>query len=371
MNLGQERVANTADMVARFTEIFQGQPVPTLISNLQTDVGMIEVDGRAYPLTLNGRVRGGTCYICDPVTAYIGYALEETRNFSTHPALRLAMRALIRSAAPLVRASGLDHQVQVNNWLFSTNPVPELTRSAVASLRDRLVLAHPDRALVIRSLNDTADQASLAALRAEGFQLLPARQVYLWSADDKPPSTAMKRDLKALARTPLALVGNDGFANGDFARSAALYEMLYVEKYTPLNPRYTAAYLQQMHKAGLIRLRGLRDPVTDRLVAVTGLFENGRTLTQPIVGYDTSRPLGEGLYRMVMAMAQDHARREGLFFNMSAGAASFKRLRQAKPVIEYTAVHAAHLPRSRRLAIAAMERLLTRIGIPLLERFEL
>lgn len=368
-----ERVANTPEMVARFAAIFRRDPVPALIANLVTEVGQIDIAGRSYPLTLNTRGHQGNCYICNPVTGYIDYALDETRNFVTHPALRHMVRGLIHACAPLVRASGLDHQVQVNNWLFSTNPVPTIRPSAAAALRDQLRVTYPDRAIVLRSLNDLADAASLKALRGAGFRMLPARQVYIFGDDGAGtrPSNNMRQDFQAIARSGLQSVVNDGFDLDDYARSAVLYDMLYIEKYTPLNPRYTARYIRAMHQAGLMQLRGLRAPADGRLVAVTGLFENGRTLTQPIVGYDTTRPMKEGLYRMVMAMAQDHARAHGLFFNMSAGAASFKRLRQAVPVIEYNAAYVEHLPRTQRIAVRMMEEILTRTGIPLLKRFEL
>jgi hypothetical protein len=368
-----ERVANTPEMVARFVAIFQRNPAPELIGNLVTEVGQITVAGRVYPITLNGRGEEGNCYICNPVTGYIDYAIDETRNFAAHPALRRMVRGLIRGLSPLVRASGLDHQVQINNWLFSTNPVPRLDRSAAAEMRAQLVRDYPDRALVLRSLNELADCASLEALQAEGFVLLPARQVYIFSGESEEGrvSPNRRRDLQALARTALTLVENEDFCEADYEGCARLYAQLYLEKYTALNPQYTGLFIAEMHRAGLLRLRGLRNPEDGRLLAVTGMFENGRTLTQPIVGYDTARPMGEGLYRMVMAMAQEHAQDEGLFFNMSAGAAAFKRHRQARPVIEYTAVFVEHLPRVQRFAVAMMALVLRRVGVPLLRRFEL
>ncbi|WP_211216534.1 hypothetical protein [Yoonia vestfoldensis] len=110
-----ERVANTPDMVARFVALFEAHPVPELITNLQTKVDQILIDGRAYPLTINDRAQRGNCYICNPVSAYIDYAIDETRHFRSHPALLLAIRALVHACAPIVRASGIDHQVQINN----------------------------------------------------------------------------------------------------------------------------------------------------------------------------------------------------------------------------------------------------------------
>ncbi|WP_246684828.1 GNAT family N-acetyltransferase [Mesorhizobium sp. B2-7-1] len=367
-----DRVENKPAKVEAFVRLFNEMPVCDLIANLKTKVETFEVAGRAFPLTLNDADEAPKCYICCPSSAYIDYAMDETRNFAAHPLLRRALNALIRACAPLVRASGLDRQAQVNNWLYSTNPVPLLDRRTAASLRADLTARFPDRSIVIRSLNDVADPATIAALKAEGFRMLAARQIYIFADRSATPALTrdMKRDRARLRATPFERVGNGDFTEADYARAEQLYDLLYLDKYTPLNPHYTARYIAEMHRRGIISLAGLRRPGGE-LVAITGLFENGGTLTQPIVGYDIALPVADGLYRMMMAVAQDHATARGLFFNMSAGAAGFKRRRGAVAAIEYNAVYAGHLARRRRLAIRVMETVLALVGIPLLRRFEL
>jgi len=364
-----DRVENNPADVEAFVRLFNDIPVCDLVRNLTVSVEAFKIGGRAFPLTINDAGEVPNCYICRPSSAYIDYAIDETRNFVSHPLLRRLLRGLIGACAPLVRLSGLDHQVQLNNWLFSTNPVPLLDRKTVAALRAALTARFPDRAIVIRSLNEIADPATIAALTAEGFRMLAARQIYIF-ADHASMTNDMKRDRKRLRTTPFETVGDGDFTEADYARCEALYRMLYLDKYTPLNPHYPARYIGEMHRRGILQLAGLRRPGGE-LVAVTALSKNGRTLTQPIVGYDTGLPVGDGLYRMMMAMAQDHATAHGLFFNMSAGAATFKRLRGAVATVEYNAVYAGHLPLRRRVAVRILEIVLAWVGIPLLRRFEL
>ncbi len=365
-----DRVENNPREVEAFVRLFNDVPVRDLVRNLTVAVEAFEIAGRCFPLTLNDRSEAPNCYICCPSSAYINYAIDETRNFVSSPLLQKAIRMLIGLCAPLVRASGLDHQMQVNNWLYSTNPVPLLDRKTVAAIRDDLTVRFPDRAVVIRSLNEIADPSTIAALRAEGFRMLAARQIYIFANRGSAMTNDMKRDRKRLRTTPFEQVGDADFIEADYARCEALYRMLYLDKYTPLNPHYTARYISEMHRRGILRLAGLRRSGGE-LVAVTALSKNGGTLTQPIVGYDTGLPVSEGLYRMMMALAQDHAASHGLFFNMSAGAAAFKRLRGAVATVEYNAVYAGHLPRRQRMAVRIMEFVLAKIGIPLLRRFEL
>lgn len=366
------RVDNDPAKVTSFVQLFNAVPVHELVGNLSTAVSLFTSAQHVFPLTLNSSRLRANCYICCFSSAYIDYAIDETRNFAAHPWVRMMVRGLIRSCAPIVRLSGLDDQVQVNNWLFSTNPVPRLDDRAAIAIRDTLAGKFPDRAIVIRSLNKIADPQTIAVLAANGFRLLAARQIYIFADRNKAPAMTrdMKRDRTRLRTTRYQQVGNSEISGSDYARCEALYNMLYLDKYTSLNPHYTARYIRDMHQRGILQLAGLRDE-NGQLVGVTGLFENGTTLTQPIVGYDTSLPISDALYRMLMAMAQDHASAHSLFFNMSAGAANFKKRRGAVPAIEYNAVYVGHLSLVRRLAARVMELVLTGVGIPLLRKFEL
>lgn len=361
-------VANDPALVSDLVGLFGQVATRDLIPNLTAEVRAYDAAGMSFPLTLSD---GPNCYICSPTTAYIDYAIEETRNFARNPVLQRTLLSLIRGCAPLLRATGLDHQVQINNWLFSTNPVPTLTTQNATRIRDDLTAAYPDRAIVLRSLNTLADAGTIAAVRAAGFILLPARQIYIYDpATIAKPSGHVQRDRKLAAKTDYQITPADDFTPADFARAETLYNMLYLTKYTPLNPQYTACYLAEAHQRGLLRITGLRGP-DGQLDGVLGLFENGKTLTHPIIGYDTGKPQKLGLYRILSSIAQDHATRYGKFFNMSAGAATFKRNRDAVPVIEYSAVYVAHLGWRARTATRIAKVLLDRIGIPLLKRFEL
>ena len=124
--------------------------------------------------------------------------------------LRFAMTQLIKACAPLVRASGLNHQVQLNNWLLSTNPMPPI--SDADAIRGTLTKLHPDRAIIIRSLNKMADTATITALRKSGFRMLPAHVVYIAAAlAGGAPSNNMKHDRRLLRKGRYQVVGDDGF----------------------------------------------------------------------------------------------------------------------------------------------------------------
>jgi hypothetical protein len=169
-----------------------------------------------------------------------------------------------------------------------------------------------------------------------------------------------------MSKTTFNEVKHEEFQSDDFNRSERLYAKLYLEKYSSLNPAYTAELLQAWHKAGLLHMRGWRD-ADGILQGVVGVFSQGTVLTAPLVGYNTDLPQSLGLYRLIMAQVFQISMGEKSVLNLSAGAGSFKRLRGGEPVIEYSAVYASHLAAPARRLLRVLHAITSGIGVPLMK----
>jgi hypothetical protein len=117
------------------------------------------------------------------------------------------------------------------------------------------------------------------------------------------------------------------------------------------------------------RLLGLQSQ--RQLRGVLGYITVGKVRTTPFVGYAMAHNREEKLYIRLNAKIRADAERDGVLLHGSSGAASFKRNRGGIPHIEYHAVYCSHLSHARRLPWRALELVGTRIGIPLIQRYEL
>lgn len=347
-----------------FASLHQGQPTRPFVANLDADIHLVEAGPYSFPVTL-ASPRESNAWVVSPATTYGRYAVEESERLAPAWA-RAPLRAATAWAAREMQATGLGRAVSVNNWLLSTNIYPPTDSPMVETLRDRCIANWPTSALWFRSLNRFQHGRWLDALVAAGFRLIPTRQVYLFQDLKASRSRDLKRDLALMRKTVLQPVAHQQFQPVDFARSERLYAQLYLEKYSALNPAYTAEFLRTWHQAGLLRMAGWRD-AEGQLQAVVGIFSQGDVSTAPIVGYNTSLPQSLGLYRLLMAQAFRHAIESQAVLNLSAGASGFKRLRGGMPAIEYSAVYARHLPSRSRRFLWALHAVTSGFGVPLMK----
>lgn len=363
-------IDNTAKALS-LCQLFRSAPTENAISNLSTHVGLRQLDRYLLPVTVNSDPQP-TCYLCCPSVAYIDYARDELRHFSEHRLLSAVLDGLLKLGYPLIRAAGLDRQVQVNNWLLATNPIPEVTLEALQAATQAIVQEHPAHVVVWRSLNDYSDREAMQTFGQAGYRMYPARQIYMFDCRDAEPKFGRdeRRDRALLDDSGFAIVASAEFRDDDFVRAQMLYQHLYLEKYTWLNPQYTADFMKAAHAGGILEFQGVRAK-DGRLTGVIAFFDSGHTMTAPIVGYDATQPQEAGLYRTLMALATKRARERKMLYNMSAGAASFKRNRGGIAALEYSAIYNAHLAPTARLAASLVRTILQRVGIPVLRSFEL
>lgn len=355
---------------AAFAALHAGVATRGFIANIDAQVETIGAGKLALPVTINDATKENA-WVCSPLTTYSRYALEETRRVAPH-VLAAPLCGVIRAADWWLRRAELDCAVSLNNWLLSTNLYPATNGIDFGALVAACQLRWPRHSVWFRSLNFAQHADWLHALVAAGFDLIPTRQVYLFRdmSRNATKHQNLRRDLELLRTTSLTPVGHDGFKDADFEQSEALYAQLYLDKYSRLNPHYTAAFLRAWHHAGLLEFAGFRDN-TGVLRAVVGMFGQGALLSAPIVGYDTRWPVSAGLYRLLMAHVFNTTREREAVLNLSAGAAHFKRLRGGEPEIEYSAVLSRHLSAATRRTLRGLRTLTTRLGVPIMKRFQL
>ena len=341
----------------------------TYIRNVHnTEVMVVKVGETVLPVTSTDFHPANT-YTCSPYSHYISYGGYEEVHRLHNPALEALVKGLLAPLGWYLQRSGFDCVAYVNNWLLSTNLYPPLDAAQIAALVDTLPQLFPGRAIIFRSVDETGNPALYAALRQRGFRMVLSRQVWYMQPQEAQRKRQYKEDLRELRQHPYEVVSESELSDAEIERCLALYNSLYLEKYSYYNPQFTPAFLRLARDAGLLHLRALR-LAGGQIDAVMGFFARNGLMTQPLFGYDTALPAQAGLYRLLTLVTLQEGRQRGLTVHASAGVGKFKKLRGAQPAIEYNAVFDRHLPPARRLPWAIVQAITDR-AIPFFRKYDL
>lgn len=311
-------------------------------------------------------------YVVSPVSHYVHYAREELAMLDS-PFWRAAGAALVGMLDRVLRAGRADDILLLGNAPLSTNLLPELPERAIAQATKSLVSAHPELALGWRSVHARGGLGPEVLTRC-GYRLIPSRSVLFSETRapewDHPRDTVRDREILHASGYQVRDAPVDA-ATGVSPRPirerlAELYSLLYVHKYSRLNPRYTERFVEAAQRSGVLRFTVIeRD---GRIDGVIGTIVANGFLAAPFVGYDTALPQHTGLYRMLSFLIASQAHEAGVRLHGSSGVADFKRNRGAEPETEYLAVYTRHLPLGRRLSWWVLDQVVRRIALPLVRR---
>ncbi len=365
----QRLSSGTVSMAQRYLLPLLSDGVPDYVSNLRTELRLLRVGDAILPLTINDG-QWDNALSCSPYSQYISYAYDELQQIPS-ALFSTAIRALLAPLGGIFRWGELNRVVCVNNWLFSTNLYPDLTFSELRDVIAFLKEIFPSHALVFRSVTPIQDSQVSAALTELGALLVPSRQVYLSDSSDPRIFQArmVKSDQALRDKSPYRLLRGSEIPLDQAPRIAELYSLLNIEKYSRFNPAYTAKFVELALRERFLDFFALEH--NGRIDAVMASYRRGNVLTSPFFGYDTQVAQDLGLYRQISLLLLEEAQSKGLLLNHSAGAGGFKRLRRAKPAIEYLGVVTEHLPFARQATWRLLRRLLLSVGVPLMKRYRL
>ena len=354
-----------------------------------------------------------TCYVTSPFLQYTRYIDTNARKLKLNLFLQMIIQATLAWLAAVFFVTELDRVVYVNNFLlggsnlwpcfkqaYSSEEFDQILKRALGVLRD----FHPDRIVLFKSIDDRGTSCVVRdSLRRLGARKILSSQVYYQNVLDK--EIWKKRSLRSDFSYSSSMFSSgayffyslnlrlDSFGNykmqgregewgtigsGDLrkilSRIVELYEQLYLEKYSSVNPRFSSRFILDCILSKFLTVQLLiqgkksfmaGDLMMDpkNIQGVIGYWSRGGILTTPLLGYDTSLPERNGLYRMlclaVMIVGRDH----NLLINAGAGAGDFKRRRGAESFVEYNTVFAhRELPLYRKMPWIILE-WMTRIVI--------
>ena len=339
-----EKIGRLAGYLSALLESGPGQFIDNVVAEMQA----AEIGSKTVPLVIVDGNTDRNAYVCSAVTHYVDYGIREIElELPSASFVRWFGPRLLTAVRPFLIRTKLDRAVYVNNWLVSTSLPPEFSPPELLALRDACAVRFPDAAIVFRSVPQHS--RLYADLRRIGFLPVFSRQTYY--VDPREPSYRQKRsfqlDLRLARTTEYQWREIDRATPVELSRIQDLYRQLYIDKYSEFNPQFNVRFVEAAIAGGWLKFYGLEKE--NRLDAVCGFFQEAGSMTAPFIGYDRTLPEKLGLYRLISLKLIEEAEKRGLILNQSSGAASFKRHRGARAVIEYSLVYSRHLPFHRRL----------------------
>jgi hypothetical protein len=336
--------------------------------NLTAQPGIIGEGSAFVPVTID-RDGPDTSYPCSLLTQYVRYPLGETRLLQSALAKRAAPFGL-KALGTVLGCAQANRVVQWNSWLMSTNLLPPLSVQEIGNSTALLSSRFPEHAILVKNVHDREDPDLPRKFLERGYHLIPSRRIYFFDGETAGflNRSNVKQDLAALRKlkdyTPIE---HDDFLPEDAPRIVRLYDLLYLQKHSRLNPRFSLGFVQNALKHRFLEFRGLRH-TSGRVDAVFGCFRRGKVVSTPFVGYDTSEQCRPDFYRLLVAMLLKRVSEEATLLNYSSGAGEFKRRRGGEGHLEFNALYTRHLPLARRLTFSVLSRCLGALGTQLLSR---
>jgi len=317
------------------------------IKNVSGIIEEYNINSQRLPVFVNDK---STSWICSLFTCQITYIKKALQRVSSiNCALLVIIKMLLYIRACLARIINIDHVVFINHDLTSTNLWPDNINKIDKLIAD-ISAKHPSRPLVFRSLNNVHNRQLIQSLLQNNCLLLRFREIthYDYNAPLTPKQKAnIKCDFKLIEKNNYVAVIDADINEISISRLYQLYNNVYINKYSILNPQYTLLFFKTILQDSTFGSIIIKKNITD---AFTIYKSNEITIQYPCIGYDLAIERKVGLYRQISSMIHKCAIQKKLLINESSGVLDFKKKRGGIQTSEYYAIYIKHLPFLKKVA---------------------
>jgi folate-dependent phosphoribosylglycinamide formyltransferase PurN len=228
-----------------------------------------------------------------------------------------------------------------------------LNRGQLDQIVRELRETHPQHAISFQTIVPALSPQYRRRLVSLGGRAVQSRVVHLLDTDASLRGAALKgiRQTRAADRRLYDARLGDRVTDRDrlmeyLPRIKSLYDDLYLDKYSRLNPHYTEAFFRMLIECDEFKPVAWFDG--DELEAFNIQLVREGVVHWSVCGYDSRRAADKSLFRLVAAEDM-YGSSESMIVNWGGGNAAFKRFRGAVPTMEYEIIFDSHLPRRRRV----------------------
>ena len=337
------------------------------ISNIKTNFQVLVWDQLVLPISIN-ETDYDNSYVCSPYSFFISYACQSL-DVVDQKWLKKPIAFGIDNLGKLLTKCGFNQVVTVNNWFFSTNLYPPLNQKQIHKVTQFLKSQFPYHTIIFPTIDPKIHSECYEALKANQFQLIAHRPILFIDHKTQEKlleSRIFKSDQKLLKESGYTILENKDLKEEDIPRLVDLYQKLYIEKYSQLNPQLTENYIHHVLNHNLLEFRVLKKE--GRLDGVAAYFQRNGKMFCAIFGYDQQLPKEASLYRILSTVLMLEAHKKGLLFHLSSGAFKYKTIRKAQTCIEYLAVSHDHLSYKRRFPWRLLQTVYNSLGLFYMKR---
>lgn len=273
------------------------------------------------------------------------------------PRLLPFLRPVLFLAGLILKLFKVNKAIFLNNWLMTNSLSPSIHETDMEQILGCLKQKFPSHIIFFRHIDAFTKQDLLNTLKHTHFDLLKTRNIFIYNPANKFHEVAeirktYRRDMRLIAKYNYEIVRNDQIQESDFATMLALYEKLYLDKYTAYSPKYTEKFLKNAHEKKILHFVVLKKEGVIEGFFAYFIFYN--SMINAVFGYDTSLPHSHEIYKILARLTLEEAEKNGLVINEGSGADQAKLNRGLKPYPEYLGIYGAHLPWPRRLILQAI-----------------